>query len=198
MPKKICIVTGRFPARSETFVTEHAVGLTHRGYEVTVVSQGVGSGMSLAELDALDAVGVRRVNIKAYALGRVSNAIRMLLRLVRRPKLICFILPRGSWTRRELFLADAYAEEIEKDKPELLHIHYGIHAAVLCRIGMPMGAVVTWHGYDANVLPLHRGDDMYQELFENLSVQHTVGSSFMEERLEALGCQTQKLSKVPM
>ena len=198
MPKKICIVTGRFPARSETFVVNHATGLARRDYEVTVVSQGVGSGMSLAELDALDAVGVRRVHIKAYGQGRVRNVIQMLSQLVRRPKLIRFILPRGPWTRRELFLADAYAEEIEKDKPELLHIHYGIHAALLCRIGMPSLAIATWHGFDANMLPRHRGEDMYHALFANPSVKHTVGSTFMAERLEALGCQTQKFSKVPM
>lgn len=198
MPKKICIVTGRFPARSETFVVNHAVGLAHRGYEVTVVCQGVGLGMSLAELDALDAVGLSRVHIKPYGLVRVRNAIQMLSRLIRRPKLIRFILTHGPWTRRELFLADAYAEEIEKDKPELLHIHYGIYAAVLCRIGIPSNAIVSWHGYDANIFPRRRGEDMYHALFANPSVKHTVGSSFMEERLEALGCQIQKLSKVPM
>ena len=64
MPKKICIVTGRFPARSETFVTEHAVGLAHRGYEVTVVSQGVGLGIASTELEALDASDLRRIYIK--------------------------------------------------------------------------------------------------------------------------------------
>ncbi len=39
---------------------------------------------------------------------------------------------------------------------------------------------------------------MYHVLFANPSVKHTVGSTFMAERLEALGCQTQKFSKVPM
>lgn len=198
MPKKICIVTGRFPARSETFVTEHAVGLAHRGYEVTVVSQGVGPGMSLAELDALDAVGVRRVHIKAYGLRRSYNASQMVKRLLRRPKLLHYLSPKGPWTRRELFVADAYLEMLDKLSADVTHVHYGSFAGAMNCVGLSHGMVVTWHGYDANLLPRHRGEDMYQGLFENQSVQHTVGSNFMAERLETLGCQTQKSSKVPM
>ena len=107
MLKKICIITGQFPARPETFVVEHAVGLARRGYDVTVLSEGVAPGISLAELDALDASGMRRVDIAAYGLSRARNLIQMLSRCIIRPKLLRSILPRGPWTRRELFLADA-------------------------------------------------------------------------------------------
>ena len=84
MPKKICIITGRFPARSETFVVEHAVGLACRGYEVCVISQGIGSGITAGELEALDATGVKRIQITAYGLRRSYNAIQMMKRLLKR------------------------------------------------------------------------------------------------------------------
>ena len=45
IPRKVCIVAGVFPARSETFVVEHVCGLACRGYEVTVFSQGPAEGV---------------------------------------------------------------------------------------------------------------------------------------------------------
>jgi colanic acid/amylovoran biosynthesis glycosyltransferase len=48
------------------------------------------------------------------------------------------------------------------------------------------------------MLPRRRGGNMYHALYANPSVKHTVGSTFMAQRLETLGCQNQKFSKVPM
>jgi colanic acid/amylovoran biosynthesis glycosyltransferase len=197
MLKKICIITGQFPARPETFVVEHAVGLARRGYDVTVLSEGVAPGISLAELDALDASGMRRVDIAAYGLSRARNLIQMLSRCIIRPKLLRSILPRGPWTRRELFLADAYREVISSLQPDALHVHYGSQAGALCRFGLMPHAIVTWHGYEANTLPARRRKGMYHELFSG-RYQHTVGSQFMVDRLKSLGCASDKIHQIPM
>ena len=103
MPRKICIITGRFPGRAETFVVEHAVGLAHRGYEVCVISQGIGPGITAGEIEALDATGVKRIQITAYRSNRIFNASQMVKRLLRRPKLLQYLSPKGPWTRPRTF-----------------------------------------------------------------------------------------------
>jgi colanic acid/amylovoran biosynthesis glycosyltransferase len=81
--------------------------------------------------------------------------------------------------------------------PDLVHVHYGTFAGALHRFGLPEGSVVTWHGYDANEVPRRRGDAMYRELFAG-PYRHTVGSSFMRERLVQLGADPATISLIPM
>ena len=160
MLKKICIITGQFPARPETFVVEHAVGLVRRGYDVAVISKQIGVGISRAELETLDACGVKRIYLKGYGMSRIWNGVQMFLRLLTRPHLLKSVKPCGPWTRRELFLADAYQEVVSRMNPDVLHVHYGSQAGALSRFGLMPHAIVTWHGYEANTLPARRGGDM--------------------------------------
>ena len=197
MPKKVCIITGCYPARSETFVVEHVCGLARLGYKVSVVSLGVGDGMSLAEVEASDAAGVRRVNIKSYSRNRLKNLKQMFSRVIRKPKLILLVFLRGPWTLRELFIAEAYSEVVDELQPDVLHIHYGNKAGALCEIDLPLGAIITWHGYDANSLPCLRGQEMYHKLFAK-PYRHTVGSKLMLDRLQELGCDLSQIDQIPM
>lgn len=55
---QLAITAGNFPARSETFITGHALGLARRGWDTTVISLGLGDGIKSAELDAIDQSGI--------------------------------------------------------------------------------------------------------------------------------------------
>ena len=197
MPKKICITTGNFPVRSETFVTEHAVGLARLGHDVLVVSQAIGTGITSKEIEMIDASGVQRIYIPSYTNNRVGNLLRMVRRLLRRPRLLKFVFHKWPWTRREHFLADGYLETISKVQPDVVHVHFGSSAAAMCRLGLHENTIITWHGSEANVLPKSRGEDMYRELFL-ASHRHTVGSQFMMDRLIQLGCPQDKITRIPM
>jgi colanic acid/amylovoran biosynthesis glycosyltransferase len=80
---------------------------------------------------------------------------------------------------------------------DFVHVHYGTFAGALHRFGLPEGSLVTWHGYDANEVPRRRGEAMYRELFAG-PYRHTVGSSFMSERLVQLGADPGSISLIPM
>ena len=61
----------------------------------------------------------------------------------------------------------------------------------------PMPVFVTWHGFDANILPVLHGETMYNKLFQT-PARHTVGSTFMVDRLTNLGASPSLVQKVPM
>lgn len=195
--KKICIVAGAFPARSETFIVEHAVGLARLGHDISVVSQGVGDGITTEEINKIDISGVRRIYISNYNNNRIINFCYMVKRILRRPSLSKLLCKQWPWTRRELFLADEYSEVISNISPAVLHVHYGVWAGAILWFGLPVNTIITWHGYDANVLPRQRGAGMYKELFSGPYL-HTVGSPFMENRLVELGCQRNNITRIPM
>ena len=81
--------------------------------------------------------------------------------------------------------------------PDLIHFHYGAHAAPIALLGVKCPALVTWHGYDANEIPQERGTEVYRDLFANNFI-HTVGSEFMRDRLVALGATREQIHKIPM
>lgn len=56
----LCLVTGEFPTRSETFVTRQATGTARRGWRVQVAFTTPGAGMAQAAIDKSDAAGIQR------------------------------------------------------------------------------------------------------------------------------------------
>ena len=56
--------------------------------------------------------------------------------------------------------------------------------------------VVSFHGYDFCTVPRKEGKNVYQRLFETADAV-TVNSNYTRGRVEALGCATNKLKKLP-
>lgn len=175
------------------------MGLVQRGYQVTVISCGPGAGIQPDEIDEIDLSGVKRVDVTCFGRNRFSNLYSLLKILVRSPKMIQHLFPAGPWTRREMFLAHEVWKKIKWVEPDILHIHFGHKAGLLSRYSTLPAAttIVTWHGYDANCMPRLRGKSMYKELFLK-PVRHTVGSSFMQQKLENLGAQSAYITQIPM
>jgi colanic acid/amylovoran biosynthesis glycosyltransferase len=194
---RLCIVTGQFPGRSETFVTQHALGLAARGHSVTVVSEGAGEGIGVEELTVLESAGVRRVEIGKFERTRVQRGLRFLSRMIRCPGLFCQLFPKAPWTRLEMFQAWERQRVIRSIQSDVNHLHYGSLAGPLHRHGLPSNSLVTWHGYEANQLTRVRGEGMYRELFSG-GYAHTVGSTFMRKKLEFLGADPELIHVIPM
>lgn len=197
---KLCMLTHFFPARSETFVREHVLGMARRGHQITVIARSMDDDIQQEELDQLDQHQISRVYLKqkASTVGKLASAMRTLLdspdrvRLLRNP---------NPWSRSSLLLAIDIAKEINLVQPDLIHVHFGTLAARLHRVRPYVGSLppmlVTWHGYDANAMPRSLGEDIYHDLFKSVAF-HTVGSQFMQQRLLELGAKEDKTSINPM
>ncbi len=194
---KVAAIVGKFPVRSETFVKEHALGLARRGHQVMVMSCGPGEGIQLNELAEIDHSGIQRINIPCFGKNRIINLSRLLATIVRHPKMRHYLFSSPPWTRREMFWAHEIWRAILTVNPDVIHIHFGSKAGPLIRYRLPQHAVVTWHGIDANCTPRLRGETVYEELFKTM-VHHTVGSSFMQQRLEFLGASSEYITQIPM
>ena len=193
----ICVITNHFPTRSETFVVEHVLGLSRRGYQVSVISGGPGEGIAEAEIAEIEALGVRLRTVVTIRSNIFRRIIQLLGVLLRRPSMIRWLRWRRPWHDCDSFLAALNLFAIQRLRPDLLHIHFGTNARALYRAGARMPAVVTWHGYDANTMPRIQGEDMYHSLFGH-SWRHSVGSPFMRQRLLKLGAKEDLLSIIPM
>ncbi|MFT6792627.1 MAG: colanic acid/amylovoran biosynthesis glycosyltransferase [Rubritalea sp.] len=194
---KICIITGHFPARSETFVLQHVLGLARRGHTVSVLSFGVGDGISNDELEELSALGVALWTVDTFSGSRLSKTLKLAGWVLAKPSRIKNLFPQPPWTRGELYEADAKLQLLHEIEPDAIHIHYGTYAGPLLRLGLPKVPVVTWHGVDANITPKHRGESMYHEMFQQKCV-NSVGSGFMEKRLLALNASPASIVQIPM
>jgi colanic acid/amylovoran biosynthesis glycosyltransferase len=196
----ICVLPHIFPARSETFVVEHVCGLARRGHRVTVIARNIDSAMGLDEVAAIDRLGIRRVYV-GTPWNRFNEWARTVATISRRPSLAGSLLRVHSDLRRRLLNTVAAAEAVRDCKPDLVHFHFGDHAARLqgLRASLPKlpPMLVTWHGYDANAVPQARGPQVYADLFRTAAL-HSVGSGFMRRRLTDLGARAETVHQVPM
>ena len=196
----ICVLPHLFPARSETFVREHVVGMAKRGHRITVIARSMGSDISPNELSELDALGIQRIYLGEYP-STLKSIARAGLAAIRHPSLFNPLRHPLPWSRQELLTAISAANWIKRLDPTILHYHFGNHAARLLRVAPMLPALppmlVTWHGYDANAIPRQLGNNVYHDLFET-DAHHTVGSTFMRNRLQTLGARDESLSQVPM
>ena len=195
--KSIVIVTGVFPKRSETFVLQHALGLAIRGWDVTVLSLGVGDGIKSCEIEEIDRSGVTRIYLGHAPKGILNKALAILGNVLIRPTDLMYFLNKKKCAIAEILIALKCVKLIRGIDPVALHVHFGSHAVPLLQVGYCEKTIVTWHGYDANVTPIERGAGYYKRLSSG-GYLNTVGSSFMLERLVDLGFARDSVSKIPM
>ena len=196
----VCILTHIFPARSETFIREHAVGMRRRGHQVSVIARTRDPIVSNAEVSELDAMGIQRFYVGDLASPKL-NRIRAWLVEIRFPHLPKLATNVSSDRRRRWLVAAAECSAIRSVSPDVVHVHFGDHANHLLRMTNEVfdlpPCVVTWHGYDVNAIPRRDGERVYDSLFAS-SATHTCGSNFIVRRLLALGAQQDRIHRIPM
>lgn len=203
---RVCVVAHIFPARSETFVLEHVLGLARKGCQVTVISKHPDTAVSASELARIDAEGIRRVYVGDFTsfstkVGYGLNALRAVRAVMRNPALHRAFLSKSPWTLREILIAHAAVRYIRANEFDLVHVHFGDLAARLQFVSSKVKSfppiVVTWHGSDANAIPRKLGKDVFADLFAS-KARHTVGTQFILDRLVGLGADPRSLTKIPM
>lgn len=195
--KSIIIVAGVFPKRSETFISQHALGLVRRGWKVYVLSMRVGDGISGTELNELDRAGIRRIYTGFGATNIWKYRFHVLLYLLCNLNNFSHFCKRGRFRLTEIAIALKYAKKIYEINADIMHVHFGSIAAPLSQVGVNVRTVVTWHGIDANVIPKIRGSAYYNTL-KRSNFLNSVGSDFMINRLKELGFQNESIKKIPM
>lgn len=200
----IAIIAGHFPARSETFILQHALGLAKRGHHVTVFSQGCGQGISDNEVETCKEhlevkwAKTHRVTKTSRFLGLVGDILQKKLTAIQKIKAIGVLFKPGLPGR---LMTMNHVLPLIGSSFDILHVHFGMFAIPIFQLkdaGLLNGdVVVTWHGVDANVYPRKYGEDIYRELIARQAV-HTVGSHFMLHRLEQLGSDGSGVHLVPM
>ncbi|MCA9235964.1 MAG: glycosyltransferase [Planctomycetales bacterium] len=193
----ICFVVDHFPVRSETFIREQVIGLNRRGHRVSVLARGPGPGVTADEVGELASQGVEIVSDCRLQGNRFGQAKQLASVVVRSPSMARWLKPSRPWHGREAFDAYLRVESIRSLQPDVVHIHFGNRARPLQQIGLPCPVVVTWHGYDANVVPRMKGQDVYEALFAEPCV-HTASSRFLCDRLRQLGAREEKTRVIPM
>ena len=139
--RNLTILTGIFPARSETFVTAHAIGMSRRDWQVQVLSSATCIGMAQMELAAIESHGVQRSRWGDWSPSRAVQALQFGSDAMQDPEVLALLLRAKHWTRPEIFAARRMRRNMENLSGKQVHIHYGKNAALLIEAGWKGTAV---------------------------------------------------------
>lgn len=202
---RIALSVTEFPAVSQTFVLDHAVGLLRRGHAVEIHALRRGSREAAhAEIEAL---GLPDRCHYAPALPKLhsrTGSAGALLRhfgpgLLVRPRLALSLARRRGESRlNRLHGSHSFWER--GAALDIVHAHSGqngrrllpLYEAGLLRAPL----VVTFHGHDVHGHLRGRAPDYYRPLFAQAAAL-VVCSEFMRARLLALGAPAAKLALIP-
>lgn len=209
---KVAVVVGGFPVTSETFITNHVVGLMQAGHKVRVYMRRPNwKTPALASFRGIDLLSIRRRAVltgSANSLGRVISLLAATIRafLVAPRRAIWLIAycidarsarrgsnPLAVWRRLVPFL--------ERWTPDVLHCHFGTNGLLGAElvdskvIRAPL--VVSFHGYDVHAVPRKKGPEVYAPLFNSATII-TANTNFTASKLRELGCPSLNIRVVPM
>lgn len=202
---RIALSVTEFPAVSQTFVLDHAVGLLRRGHEVEIHALKRGSSEAAhAEIEALDLHGRSHYAPALPAVRSRVGSVAALLRhfgpgLLAQPRLaLSLARPRGE--SRLALLHGSHSFRARAEALDIVHAHSGqngrrllpLYDAGLLRAPL----VVTFHGHDVHGHLRGRAPDYYRPLFARAAAL-VVCSEFMHERLLVLGAPATKLTLIP-
>ena len=209
MPLRIGFFVPFFPQRSETFVIDQAADFLEAGHDVEIFClSGARSGRghpAVAEHGLMDRTRAlmspdryRRDKVLRAAYRAVRHFPRSLgpLRMVLRPD-IGRGMPVATTAAAMGVLSHARRTPLEFD---VLQVHFGPMGTVvdaLREMGLVQGPmVVSFHGSDASTA-LRADPDRYAPLFDRAEA-FTVNSSFLLDRLAAMGAPRERTVRIPM
>ncbi len=202
---RIALAVTEFPAVSQTFVLDHAVGLIERGHAVELHALWPGSMQALhADIERLGLMALAHYAPPRLAGAGGTRRLLALLRhcglgLLRQPRLALRLLRARGASRYEQ-ITGAYSFWHCRDRYDLIHAHSGQNGVRLLplyaagHLSTPL--VVTFHGHDVHGYLRGQPKDFYQPLFAQAAAL-VVCSTFMRQRLLQLGAPADKLHVIP-
>ncbi len=99
----ICIVTGQFPALTETFVTSKAVELSNRGHRITIIKNQQGGDTNKSHIEL-----VRKSGIETFSFVEPSTIKSLFLAIVKHP-----ILAAQSFTANPRIFKSKFVSKLQ-------------------------------------------------------------------------------------
>ncbi|RAL23715.1 colanic acid biosynthesis glycosyltransferase WcaL [Lujinxingia litoralis] len=201
---RVAVVTGAFPALSQTFVLNQITGLIDRGCEVTILADPPRKAEKVhpdVERYGLMARTVYWTQLGQPAPDQALDGVRALVLSRKRRLLKGALQAVGSTRRHEARLSAALmvkAAHLSRLKPfDVVLCHFG-NLGRECQILREMGALqgrlaVFFHGYDMSVFPRERGPGVYRELFKGADLLLPI-SEHWERELIAMGAPRHKIA----
>lgn len=209
---KIAFIVGGFPVISETFITNHVVGLVQAGHEVRVYMRRPNwDTPAVTTMRGVDLLSLRYSAIIKKGGSAFTYPLRLTFLTLRAmflhplqllqslesalmgEKLGLSKNPFATWVRCLPF--------IDSWKPHVLHCHFGTNGllgAQLVRSGVIRSPlVISYHGHDVHSVPRVRGRDVYNTAFATAHVV-TANTNFTMQKVHELGCPKEKLRVIPM
>lgn len=201
------ILVGTFPKINETFILNQMIAFMSQGHELTIYAlhQKGESVQKISEIDPefriIERVQIAPTRPKSQLLAGLKGLGLLLHRLAVNP----VVIARAARICRhpKTFIQFIYRLSSFKRKPKIdaLICHFGqlgLVGHVLQNAGLVNALlVVSFHGFDINVLPGKWGRNMYQQLFDSPTLL-TVGTIFMREKLVGLGANPDRTIIMPM
>jgi colanic acid/amylovoran biosynthesis glycosyltransferase len=204
---RIAVLTSEFPAVSETFVLDQVADLIERDLEVDVYPERPPAAPGVTH-PAWGRLGLAQRTryappMPVPKLARVWGAARLLAANRRRPAPLLRSVNPLAYGRSAVSLSLLYRQVplLGARGYDVVHCHHGpvaLAAAQLRSAGVFRAPLVaTFHGHDANVVPVVLGDRAYAPLFR-AAEQLTVNSEFLRDRLLALGADPRRVGRYPV
>ncbi|UCE85641.1 MAG: glycosyltransferase [Deltaproteobacteria bacterium] len=205
---RIALLVNEFPAASETFVLDHVCALIERGHRVDVFPERPYAPPAVIHPELAAYACLDRSHFPPpMPSARVARALagaRLVFSsgAVHAASMFRSVNPL-AYGRQGPSLALLFRQvPFHGSEPyDVVHCHHGpvgVVGANLLRLGVLRGRlVVTFHGFDANVVPRIGGADVYTRLFRKADLI-TVNSEFLRGRLRALGAPEDRLARLPM
>jgi len=201
---RIAVLTGEFPALSETFVINHVVSLLDRGHDVTVFA--FKSDVAAGAHEVVRARGLDRIVrlldpfIAASTVGRLSRRAGLLLRDGwREPGLTMRLLDPRIGGRSALNLSlFTYGQAFRRQGDfDVVHCHFGWFGSLGAKLKKAKAfrgkLVVTFHGADVNVQQA-MGTPRQRTLMFDVADWFTANTGFTRKQAMALGCPLDRCS----
>jgi colanic acid/amylovoran biosynthesis glycosyltransferase len=203
---RIAFLLTKFPVLSETFILSQITGLLDRGHEVDIfAAKGETHGKmhsDVVKYNLLERTYYRFMpKNKLIRFGHGAGHLINNFPLKALPLLKSLNVSR--FRRKALTLSLFYAALpfVDKDPYDIIHCHFGENGNLgvqLRDIGALKGQiVVTFHGHDVTSYPQLHGKDVYENLFKKADLI-TINSNFIKNRVKGLGCDEDKIIKLPV
>ena len=203
---KIAFIVSQFPVISETFILSQITGLLDRGHEVDIFadSQEICSKIhaDVEKYNLLKHVYYRNMPINKFF--RFLKGMGLIIaNFHKKPKTLLKSLNILALGRNAATLSMLYSviPFLDKGPYDIVHCHFGPNGnlgVLLKDVGAIEGKIIaTFHGYDATSYPRICGKSIYKNLFRRIDLI-TVNSYFIKNKVMELGCNENKIIKLPV
>lgn len=204
LQKLILIVVDGFPQLSETFVLNHIVSLKKLGYRTHIMANRkidephhalVSEYRLLEETTFRSRIPLNRVE---RLFSFVNHAVKVFLR---NPRAVFDSLNKSKYGKAavngELIISVSAYLRIQK--PDFIHCHFGPNGVltekIISVLKWDVPLFTSFHGYDT--IASNLGNTDYGRLFKNAKGLFA-NSKFLKEKIIELGCDSNKISIVPV